>query len=251
MLSLPSLPPYDRWYLTHPPAGDGALLIPALHFQEPAFLTERLRLLGERLGTADGRAVASLWNKHYNAAVISGVLIAWSLGAVPLNGEAMNMSLLLGADQLPQAGYLHDWGPPAGEPGSPRERVFASLFAGHLAPAIQRLGSLSRLAPSVAWGNVGNLIADIYDQMDDAGLLTAAAASDREALLEAPVLPGMPGPNPLRGSVRYEELGLAQPVRVRKSCCLRHRLPGMKPCYTCPLLSPDERIAVARGLGRG
>lgn len=248
-----SLAPYaDRLLLTAPPAG--AELVPAAAFTN----AEQIRCYVERyaagLGAEDLRAAASVWNKQYNAAVLMGTLTAMTLGGIGLDARLQNASIQL-QDSIPRAMLLHDLtGSVIG--GGQRADLYRVIcggaFAGHLAPVIDALYQAFGISRRILWGNVGNLVADMFDKWAAMPEVPAAVLEDRLFLLEKADSPLLPGKrNPLCGCVRYEELGepdLPAIVRVRHTCCQKNRLPGGKACSTCPLVTREERVAILREL---
>lgn len=252
--------PYADRLLLEPPA-TGTELVPAAAFADPEQVRLFVQRYAARLGAEDLRAAASIWNKHYNAAVLMGVLKAMTLGGIGLDARPANASLTL-QDDLPRAMLLHDLSGSLvceerlghGLPGL--ESVGASglhrllcegAIAGHLAPVIEALRTAFGISRRILWGNVGNLVADLFDKW---GEQPAAVREDRRFLLDdrcSPLLPGKP--NPLWDCVRYEALAepdLPPVVRVRRTCCQKSHLPGGKACTTCPLVSVEERVTLLR-----
>ncbi|WP_257462731.1 siderophore-iron reductase FhuF [Archangium lipolyticum] len=262
---LPLLAPYESRLLL----GEhlhGRNVVRASVYLEDEHLLAAVRRLMETLQTGELRAAASLWHKHYNAALLSGFLAAMTLAGVGLDGSISNVSMTLSEEGLPRAAVLHSLAGIVVHPprlkldiSAPRVgldvlhgRVLSSLFANHLAPIVEQVHRVTGLPKRILWGNAGNLCADVYDGLRARPEVAAAVEEDRRILLEQPDSPLMPGPNPLHQSVRYEDLsgfGRASVVRVRKTCCQRYKLPGLLHCYTCPILKGHERVALLRKLG--
>lgn len=235
------------------PLSAGIDTIPAAAFLEAPMLLRSLEAAAEQWRAPDICVAASLWNKHYNAAVVSGVLAAMTLGGIGLDGSIANTSIML--DQgLPKALLLHDARGCVYQPRlasalteSSRGRrvaalpelyaaVIATTFERHIRPAIEQLHALTRLSRQILWGNVANLCADLYDRLALESSLIAVADADRALLLERDVCPGLSGANPMHGTVCYQRLvGSAVMSRVRQRCCLRYRLPEGASCLNvCP-----------------
>lgn len=195
--------------------------------------------------------------------MLSGILAHMTLPGVGLDASLDNVSLVL-SDGKPQALLLHRLdnaviykprfsnaipnnytGKSLSSVGELHRSVFACLFQRHLALIIEQVRSLTKLSKKVMWSNAGNLCVLLYDHLakcPGAGAVT----EDRLVLLEKRSSPVMPGQNPLYRPVRYEKLtepGLPSVVKVRRTCCQTYRMPDSKPCGSCPLLKPEERIA--------
>jgi len=190
----------------------------------------------------DRRAVASLWTKHYVAAVLSAPLaaLAWT-GAGPLAPAAASQ-IDVGADGLPTALRLPSVRLAEGE------TALAALFGDHLALVFAAVGGVAGLSLRVMWSNAGNLAAHLLDCLEQAPAAPATVAPLRRALLEPQHVSWAGGTNPLRTPVTWltlAESGLPPRIHRRRVCCLRHRL-GMTECYSCPRLSEAERKSVLR-----
>lgn len=259
-----ALGPYRDRLAVSPP-GDGFELVPAVAYLDQRTMLTAVEWARQVYQAPDLRVAASLWNKHYNAALLPGVLAAMTLLGVSLNVAITNVSIVL-RDGLPTALQVHNLAEAAVYPRrlpcpslrlsrtlqsvpELQRTVFAGLVRGHLALVIDRLHDLARVPREILWGNAGNLCADLYDRIATCKEVEDAAAEDRRALLELPAGAVMAGPNPLFRSVRYErpeDSSLTKASRVRRTCCLRYRLPDSDPCYVCPLLTSDERIALVK-----
>lgn len=247
------------------PSGGGVELVPAVAYLEQRTLLAAVERVRKAYQAPDLRVAASLWNKHYNAAILPGVLSAMTLLGVSLNAAITNVSIVI-RDGLPAALHVHNLAETAVYPGrlpcpslrfgrelqsvmELQRTVFTGLVHGHLALVVDRLHGLARVPREILWGNAGNLCADLYERIAASPEVGAAVAEDRRALLELRMNGVMAGPNPLYQSVRYEYPGdpsIASATRVRRTCCLRYRLPDSNPCYVCPLLTRDERIALVK-----
>ncbi|HEU4792533.1 MAG TPA: siderophore-iron reductase FhuF [Nitrolancea sp.] len=247
------------------PSGGGVELVPAVAYLEQRTLLAAVERVRKAYQAPDLRVAASLWNKHYNAAILPGVLSAMTLLGVSLNAAITNVSIVL-RDGLPAALHVHNLAETAVYPGrlpcpslrfgrelqsvmELQRTVFTGLVHGHLALVVDRLHGLARVPREILWGNAGNLCADLYERIAACRSIGEAVAEDRRALLELPTSAATAGPNPLYQSVRYEQpddSGLTTATRVRRTCCLRYRLPDSNPCYVCPLLTKSERIGLLK-----
>lgn len=241
------------------PLSAGIDTIPAAAFLEASTLLSVLEAVAAQWRAPDICVAASLWNKHYNAAVVSGVLAAMTLGGIGLDGSIANTSIMLDHG-LPKALLLHD---ARGYVYQPRlasaltasscgrrvaalpelhAAVIATTFEQHIRPVIEQLHALTRLSRQILWGNVANLCADLYDRLALEPALAAIAHTDRALLLERDACPGLNGANPMLGTVCYERSAGAVMSRVRQRCCLRYRLPEGTSCQkVCPRRHNEER----------
>lgn len=242
------------------PLSAGIDTIPAAAFLDAPTLLGALEAAAELWRAPDICVAASLWNKHYNAAVIPGVLAALTLGGIGLDGSLANTSMSFDHG-LPKALLLHNargyvyqprLAPALAESGRGRRvatlpELYAAVIAGtferHIRPVIEQLHALTRISRQILWGNVANLCADLYDRLALKPALACVAEADRAQLLERSECPGLSGTNPMLGAVWYERsAGSAVMSRVRQRCCLRYRLPEGSHCLkVCPLRHNEER----------
>lgn len=245
-----------RLVLAEPPAD--AEVVPAEAYLTAETMRKALLAFMAAKGTTELQAAASVWNKQYNGALLAGLLAAMTLAGVGLDASIGNVSVVHRGG-LPKAIMLHDLSgtvvyPPRLKAPLPspavtlaafQEHVFTKAIEGHLTQIIDQIYRLTRTPKAMLWGNVGNLCASIYYQMERRPEAAAAIREDRAALLEQP-------DTLLYNPVRYEELGapdLPPVVLVRRTCCQKHKLPESRHCTTCPLLSREERIGLIRQVG--
>ena len=258
---LPHLGAYSSWLTAAAPPR--ARVVPASELLEPSALRAHVQEIADGMNTKDLRAAGSLWNKHYNASVLYGALAAMTFAGVGLDMSVPNMSVVL-VGGWPKGAVLHDRdlvtysprlpeGLSGGRPASLAELhrfVITNAFEQHLVHHFRAARLGAGVPTEVLWSNAGNLIAAFYDDLDPTGPATAA---DRAAFLEDRGAPVGRNPNPFIGAVYYEPLHepeLPNKVRIRNVCCLRYRVDSYKPCYTCPRLTPEERIALMTELVR-
>ena len=200
----------------------------------------RARYAGE-----DARALLSQWSKYYFSLYIGGAVAVAVLLRRPLRMDWQHCHLIL-RDGMPQALVL-----PADALGeltdAPSQR-YRSLCVGHLMPYIEAMATAVRVAPRVLWSNVGHTLEYALSQLEAQPL----AASDRAYLLERGTLLDTDMPNPLLHAIRFvtpNSPQLANPLRVRRVCCLRYLLPGEELlCTSCPLLLKLSDAALAEQL---
>jgi hypothetical protein len=137
--------------------------------------------------------------------------------------------------------------------GELREHVWRGLYAGHIAPLLAGVRQITRVTRGLMWTNAAEWVgmvsdgADEYLPPDQASLFVA----DREALLGAPALPGLDGPNPLLDRLDWvpvDEPDFPHGVQSRRTCCGTYLLAdrGGRLCQSCPFLPLDDRMALVR-----
>lgn len=252
-----------------PPAGA------EIHPAQELFAAERLRRFCERSiaewtdhpEEEDIRAAASRFMRRYCGSLASAAL-------VPLaNGVAFDLALsrisLLIREEMPMGVVLELAGGRAfGSPERPttwpletrplptaaalRAAALRSLVGDNLAPAFERVLRFVHLNPKVLWATAAEQIDLLFESARDGHEARELApfAEDREAILFGPTLPGVSGPNPLRGLLTWEEADdpkFPRPLQVRQVCCVCYVIPGRNAyCRTCGLLAPEERLALWR-----
>jgi ferric iron reductase protein FhuF len=212
----------------------------------------------------DIRAAASRFTRAYCMAVVRPVVAALAMG-IPLDASMSRSTIvwqpwtLRGSSATTPQGVHLDLelalirahGRPTEEL---RTEVFHRLFAEHLALLFERVLQIAKLSPKVLWGSAAEAIG---------GLETAAAerleAEDArlfvdvcQAALTAPALPGIPGPNPLSGQVRWQAVSRADfphGLMIRRICCVSLALPDRlgQTCGACPIPPVEQLIALLRG----
>lgn len=245
---LERLGPWGRT-LTLAPPGEGQRALPATALLAGPTLEYVLGAYARDLGTDRLAVAASAWSKQHAKAVLPGPLAAWVVGAVGFDAAPQNTHIHLAGNDPVAMRLLDGDRATAGPPG--RDRLVQGLFAEHLEPLYVRLHELSGLGLHVLWNNAGNLIAWLLDQFATTRPDNPRILPLRRALLEATEAAWTTRPNPLRDPVTYDTLDLPsgpKRIQVRQACCLRHALPGLGACTTCPLLSHDERQALVRSL---
>jgi ferric iron reductase protein FhuF len=207
------------------------------------------------------RPAASNFVRFYVASLTSalelplahGVAFDLSIPRVSLiikEGEAMGVVLDTdGAPGWVDRHHPNPWPLPGAEPVSTlelRERAFATYFSGHVTPMIDQVSRSERLARRVLWAHVAEQIEEfaeeaMYVASDD---VRDAMDAVRRLLLFSELIPGVNGPNPLLGRLRWDDFDdpvLPRPIQMRKPCCLFYLLPGGQYCRSCDLISFEQR----------
>jgi len=265
--ALRGLGPAARFLTLDAPPATGEM-VATRELLDPATLLPRVLRFGARLGTDDPRVAASLWSKPYTQALLSSVLTALALRGIGLDAHPDNTSVVLNDKGKPSAIRIHDLGgttlhaprwtatdqePPAALPAvdlaTSHAQVGAGLFSRHLEPLFAALHDATGLAPQILWGNASNRIAVLYLKLTPRPEAAEAATEDRRYFLETAATALTARGNPLYDDGTYlaiDEPGLPATIHVRRTCCLRYRLDTPRYCYTCPLATPEERLALLR-----
>lgn len=216
----------------------------------------------------DLRLAVSRFTRHYTASLTAVALVGLARG-VGLDLSAANCQLVIWRD-LPFRTVLTPdddrvlicpsrptpWpvqGTAVATVGELREHVWRGLYAGHIAPLLARVRQLTRVTRGLMWTNAAEWVglvsdaAEEYLTPDDA----PAFVADRIALLAAPTLPGLDGPNPLLDRVEWvpvDEGGFPREVMTRQVCCGTYLLAdrGGRLCQNCPFLPIEDRAALIR-----
>lgn len=263
----PILGSYFSERLVFEPPPHAEEIVPAVEYIKPTKLLEAIEQTASYWKTSDLRVAASMWNKHYNNAVLPGVLAYMTLTGVGLDAALDNASIVV-CDRHPQALLLHSLdGTVIYKPRYPaplptdftgellsnvndlHRAVFVNLFQSHLALAIDRVHALTKLSKKIMWGNAGNLCVFLYEKFAECLGTEAAQRDDRVALLEQRESFAMPRFNPLYKPVRYEKVAspdLPPMAIVRRTCCLAYLIPNLTACSDCPRLTTEERIELLK-----
>lgn len=134
-----------------------------------------------------------------------------------------------------------------------REYVFTNLYARNLAVMFAAATGIVNVPERLLWTNAAEWVATLLDTAVEFLGPTGAAplVEDCLVLLGAEALPGMAGPNPLRGLVEwlpYDEDEPRHGIQTRHLCCLiyQHTDRDGRLCYNCPLLPLADRAALIR-----
>jgi ferric iron reductase protein FhuF len=257
----------DCIILTQP--SDNAEVIPLNNYLEPDRLLSQWQASDIYQKTQDIRIAASIWNKVYSWKTLPGVLALMTWAGVGLDAGLDNVSFVLEEGE-PKALWFHDLSGtviypqrlpiPISEyyPGKIvnsveelHQTVFTSLFQRNFAPMIDRVHILTKLSKKTMWGNAVNASEGQFSELSQCICIRKEAIqTDYSVLYEQPYSSVMPGRNPLYNLVRTEQLnepGLPATTTVRLTCCLYTFIPPYdEKCPNCPLMQPQERIALMK-----
>lgn len=202
-----------------------------------ALIAERV----EELGEVPRPVVAASWTNHLVTLLVPGLLAAWTLHDVAIDASAGNLALH--ADEGgPSRWRIVDPGR-VDQGRDRRDRTLESVVEDTLRPLFAEVEATTGLRSEIGWTHVGNVAAYLFDRLEEAGNVTQGC-EDRAGLLHAEDPAWSRGPNPLRGTVRYEPLpGEATPERyqIRTRCCLKREIPGKIACASCPHIETPRR----------
>jgi Ferric iron reductase FhuF-like transporter len=216
----------------------------------------------------DLRLAVSRFTRHYTASLTAVALVGLARG-VGLDLSAANCQLVIWRDlpfrtvlTLDDDRVLTCPSRPAAWPvqgrsvatvGELREHVWRGLYAGNIAPLLSRVRQLTRVTRSLMWTNAAEWVGLVSDAAEE--YLTPDEAppfvADRMALLAAPTLPGLDGPNPLLDRVEWVPVDgseFPREVMTRQVCCGTYLLAdrGGRLCQNCPFLPLEDRVALIR-----
>lgn len=132
-----------------------------------------------------------------------------------------------------------------------REFVWSKLYGEHLAPLYKRILEIGHVSAALLWTSGAEYAGNISDSAEE--YLGADAArpyvADRIALFGAATLPGVDGPNPLRGTLEWipvDGYDFPKQVQTRGMCCLSYLLEERDGtlCQNCPHLPLADRAAL-------
>jgi hypothetical protein len=182
-----------------------------------------------------------------------GVAFDLSIPRVSLiikEGEAMGVVLDTdGAPGWVDRKHPDPWPLPGAEPLSTdelRKRAFATYFTGHVTPMIDHVSRQERIARALLWAHVAEQIEEFAEEAMYVASDPVREAMDgvRRLLLFSEEIPGVDGPNPLLGRLRWDHFPdpvLPRPIQMRRPCCLFYLLPEGPYCRSCDLIPFEER----------
>jgi hypothetical protein len=271
----------DRWFrgrfVPEPAATDE--VVPALRYHDLDYLRAQIDRgkfttasppidpKGEHIDV-DLRIAVSRFTRQYSSSLHAVALTALANG-VGIDCSAARVKVIVRANipflcvvDVPEGEPLRCKARPTTWPVAGRELetlselrafVWRKLYAENLAPLFERVLKVTKVASDLCWTNAAEWVANMSDAADE--YLGSERArpyyEDRLALLDAPSIPGIAGPNPLCGLVdwpTYDAPDFPHGVQTRRICCVTYMLPDRlgRLCQNCNFLPLDDRVAMIR-----
>lgn len=134
-----------------------------------------------------------------------------------------------------------------------RRHTWGRLYGENIGPLFEGITSVLGVSSKLLWANAAEWVGTISDSAEEylAPEEAEPFIAERQALLEAERLPGIAGPNPLRGQLEWVSVGgtgYPRAVQTRRRCCLTYLLPDRagRLCQNCPYLPLEDRVALIR-----
>lgn len=191
----------------------------------------------------DDRALLSLWSRYYFVKLIVPVVAANLMLGRELPVSLDRIEVILGEEGVPEAFRLPDEGRRfEAAPGSPFER-FRALLDENFGPLIEGWNRHVKISRRVLWNNAANYFEWLIRTMGDNGVPPKMLADGQQVIKLEKRPDG--SVNPMASPVRYVERGEGcEPLRQRRHCCIRYRLPDLPLCRNCPHIDRPPRGAM-------
>jgi ferric iron reductase protein FhuF len=266
---------FDGRVVATPP--EGVDVVPAERFHDAVFVRQAIISSGESLlhaatdqsgGRMNMVASASRFTRHYVSSLTASAIVALARGVgldlaadrcvkVVVKGLPLRHLLPESDDGIVTcAERPASWrvdGEVVATLDELRRHVWKRLYGQHLAPLFAVVGAETPATARLLWSNAAEWVAFTTETaLAKLGLDEAQPYVDEmRALLDAPTLPGVDGPNPLNGLVEWtpvDEPDFPLGLHLRHHCCSTYMLPARTGylCGNCPFLPVPERIALAR-----
>lgn len=182
----------------------------------------------------DERALLSIWSKYYFLRLLPPVLAANLIlqRELPLSVDVLAVEV--DAQGLPGVFVLPDDGQQLVASAHPLSR-FEAIIRDNLQPVITAWRQALGLSPRVLWSNASRYIHWFTGELKGAGLPEMLWAPGL-ALLDQPTFENG-DKNPLFGAYQDRmNANTGTVITVRRTCCIRFRLPETALCEDCPRL---------------
>lgn len=127
-------------------------------------------------------------------------------------------------------------------PENPFER-FRELMDNNFSPLIDGWCDHIKISRRVLWSNAATYFERLVRSLEAGGVPHQTLADGRQ-LIELNKRPSG-HLNPMANPVRYVERGeTCEPLRQRRLCCIRYRLPGLPLCGNCPHIDRPPKGAL-------
>lgn len=149
----------------------------------------------------------------------------------------------MGEGGVPEAFRLPHGGQPFQvTPGNPFER-FRELLDNNFSPLIDGWCDHIKISRRVLWSNAATYFERLICTLEASGVQHQTLVEGRQ-LIELDKRPSGQT-NPMANPVRYVERGeTCEPLRQRRLCCIRYRLPGLPLCGNCPHIDRPPKGAM-------
>lgn len=181
----------------------------------------------------DRRALLSQWSRTYFAKLVIPTITANLVLGRELPISLDTLEVIMGCDGLPEAFRIPDEGTLFERPpDSPFER-FSALLEDNFEPLIEGWSGQVKLSRKVLWNNAANYVEWLVGALAGLGV-PSRLLTDGKRLIESEYRPDGKR-NPMFRPVRYVTRKVGpSPLRQRRQCCIRYRLPGLELCENCP-----------------
>ena len=191
----------------------------------------------------DERALLSLWSRYYFVKLTVPVVAANLVLGRELPVALEHLEVILGEGGVPEAFRLPDEGRPFEQPPADPFDRFRELLERNFEPLIEGWSSRVKVSRRVLWSNAANYFDWLIQTMAAGGVPEGLLADGRQIVEQARRPDGRP--NPMANPVRYVERGEGcEPLRQRRHCCIRYRLPDLPLCRNCPHIDRPPKGAL-------
>lgn len=207
--------------------------LPARDMLEPDGLTRVLARFAAQYPGADRRALVSQWSRSYFLRLTVPTVAANLVLGRQLPVSLDTLEVVIGEDGLAEAFKVPHHGRPWPEPPTDPFERFHELLDLSLSPLIDGLNRQVKLSRKVLWSNAANYFEWLINTMEGVPLPRPMLQPGR-ALIDTEHRPDG-SRNPMFQPVRYiERASGPSPLRQRRHCCIRYKLPGLTLCENCP-----------------
>lgn len=192
--------------------------------------------------------VGSSWVNHLSTLLLPGILTSWTAHRIGVDASPGNLALELAAGTPRRVRVLDPERVHVGKPG--RDLAIESLFGGTVEPLFEAVEEATGAGAPILWNTAGNLVAYVFDRLAEDDRSPETLVEDRATLLDADTAAWADRPNPLQGTITYQDLtpdGSPARYQVRQVCCLKTEIPGKEPCASCPKVSTERRTELVAG----
>lgn len=215
---------------------------------DPPRLASVMKDHADGLGDVPLAVVGSSWVNHLATLLLPGIVTGWTVHRMGVDASAGNLALELPAGTPRRVHILDPGNVRVGDPG--RDLAVESLFGGTLEPLFEAVEEATGAGTSILWSTAANVVAYVFDRLADHDGSSGTLVEDRAKLLDDDTAAWTDRPNPLQGTITYQDLtpaGGPGSYQVRQVCCLKTEIPGKDPCASCPRVSRERRAELVAG----